>query len=221
LSFVAVLPNLSFADGDLEILATAVERVRSLAPRMVLLTGILSDAVRDQCRRGCLSTCSWEPTGLRRFQDLIVQPLVVEARMSVGVVGLVGHGDFCPCRPMISDWDGRGAVEALPPVFDIAPGWCVLGRSGHPRLHRDVGPGVAGLVEARRLSSSVVVGDTGRLGVGRLRVVGTGSERLLVGVEAGALSSREPVDRRRRSEFGFAVLTLDGQSVVDAECRSL
>jgi hypothetical protein len=65
---------------------------------------------------------------------------------------------------------------------------------------------------------SVIVGDTGRLGVGRLKVVGDGTEQVLTGLEVGSLMLRGEavkVDRRRTSELGFGVVTLDGSGVVD------
>ncbi|GAB1516335.1 hypothetical protein JCM33774_83800 [Actinophytocola sp. KF-1] len=112
----------------------------------------------------------------------------------------------CVCRLHREDWLEDRGVDALPAAHELVPGWCVLGRPIQvcPRTER--APGQTAVALARRLGASVIIGDTNRLGVGRLRVVdSSGFEQVLTGFEVGRLRLDEGVtkiDRRNKSEFG-------------------
>jgi hypothetical protein len=150
----------------------------------------------------------------------------LKSRPSVGFVGLETEaGTRCVCWSNGQIWLEDVGVDALPAVHELVPGWCVLGRPVQVCQRVDRAPGQTAVTVARRLQSSVIVGDTGRLGVGRLKIVGSGgAERIFTGLEAGSLrldDTEAKVDRRRRTELGLGVVTLDESAVVAAQCVSI
>jgi len=83
---------------------------------------------------------------------------------------------------------------------------------------------VSALAAARSVGGSVILGDTGRLGIGRFMKERADVMKTLTGVEAGApIDARMTgphVDRRCYSERGLAVITIGDDGQVEVECRT-
>jgi hypothetical protein len=144
---------------------------------------------------------------------------------AIEVVGLADHHqdnvatEACVCRHAADDL----GVLAVPSIYAIAPGWWVAGRRRSVRESRSAA-GVNALAAARSVGGSVILGDTGRLGIGHFMKQREDFMETLTGVEAGApISARTTgrhVDRRRYSDRGLAVITIGDDGRVDAECRT-
>jgi len=136
--------------------------------------------------------------------------LAAESFVHRGAIEIVGLADRhrdevaaedCVCGRTATDL----GLRAVPSVYAIAPGWWVVGRRRSVREHGSAA-GVSALAAARTVGGSVILGDTGRLGIGRfmkqradvMETLGRGRATR----SAGSLSSP---------------LATDGQ--VHAECR--
>lgn len=221
-----VVPALRFADQDLQWVRAAVDLIIDRRPTEVLVTGLVDDT-SCQCRyerhdRRCLPSEEL----LSRFREIFLQHVSKHRSIRVGYVGLAdGIADSCGRRSrQVECWLEQGDVRPLPAAHELLPRWFVLGRARQSCRVEGAVPGGTGVAIARRRGASVVVGDTGRLGIGRIRIIGDGRERVLAGVEAGSLvvgGGASPVDRRRRSDLGVAVLTVDSHEGITAHCVAL
>lgn len=223
-----VLPVLRLAEQDQRLLAAVIRLVGRLRPVRVFLTGLLADAACVCASAELVSRCRPSGEVCERLRVAFLEPLRKVYGGGIGALGGAQLGGG-PCdrvgEPLSSILDEAG-VEPLPSRYGFAPGWLMLGRSC--QACRTVGAvsGASALAIARAVGSSVIVGDTGRLGVGRLRVVGErGRSRLLVGAEAGSLingrSVGDVVDRRRRSDAGLLLVSVDERGQVTVQCVGL
>ena len=216
---IVVLPTMSLGARGLPCERAVVRAIEDIAPARILVTGVAADAACVGCSPAPCTACLSDEELYKRYRDFVGKILTVGSRPSLGFVGLGADAlPGCTCRSCSRIWLENDDVEALPAAHELTPGWCVLGRSVQMCRNTGAAPGQTAVTLARRRKVSVIVGDTGRLGVGRLKVVGDGTELVLTGLEVGSLMLRGEavkVDRRRTSELGFGVVTLDGGSVVN------
>lgn len=163
---------------------------------------------------------------LSRFQEEFLHRVLAFRPTFVGYVGLLdGVRGRCSYRTeQFGAWLECSGVRALPAMFEVFPEWRVLGRALQACRVKGAVPGSINVALAKRFGASVIVGDTGRLGIGRLRITSDDGETVHVGVEAGALtvdSGDGKFDRRKRSELGVAVVTIDRRGCVEARCVGL
>jgi hypothetical protein len=212
---VVVLPLLclpSVADSAVTAIA---ETIGEVDPAEVVLAGLRGESVDDRAVHRANAR-------LVTFVDRLRQ----SHRGAINVVGMADDSQNSAVRGIGLDSAviGAAGLTEMPSVYPIAPGWCVMGRRRSVREHR-AAAGVNALAAARGLGGSVILGDTGRLGIGSLVKQAGGATVRIVGVEAGApidlRATDGSVDRRRYSDRGFAVITINDDDHVDAECRTL
>lgn len=222
---IMVMPALRLTGRDLRLVKSAVDAVLDHKPQELLITGLVADKSPGcECepeRRWCVPSCEV----LERLRELVVEPVLGRRSVSIAFVGLLdGVRGKCDGRTSgFSLWLDRSDVRPVPALYRVERGWCVLGRLRQRCLTRGFAPGATAVGLAKRRRVSVVLGDSGRLGIGRIRLVedGNRTQRTLVGVEAGSLmvdTESGVVDRRRRSDIGVAVLTVDGRGRVKPRC---
>jgi hypothetical protein len=105
----------------------------------------------------------------------------------------------------------RFGATALPAVYDIAPGW--ISTSVRNSYQASAIAGNTALNAAKRLNTCVVLGHTGRMGIGsHTSGHGGNAPSTLVGMEVGNLLDRK--SSRSLDELqGFGMLEVDGEHV--------
>jgi len=120
-------------------------------------------------------------------------------------------------------FETRHEVTALPAVYEIAPGWVSVRDGGDIKLSRIAGN--TALNAAKRLGASVVLGHTGRMGIGSYTSGYGGNGKVVTGMEVGNLADMRMVkgsDAGTAWQQGFGILTVDGQHVTpEGVARSL
>jgi hypothetical protein len=196
-------------------LTAIAETIGEVDPAEVVLTGLRGESMDDRAVRRANAQ-------LVTFVDRLRQG----HRGPINVLGMADDSQISVVRGKGLDRAviGAASLTEMPSVYQVAPGWWVLGRRRSVREHR-AAAGVNALAAARCLGGSVILGDTGRLGIGRLVKQAGDVAATVVGVEAGApidlRTADGSVDRRRYSDHGLAVITINGDGHVDAECRML
>jgi hypothetical protein len=220
-----VLPAMRFADQDLGSVGAAIEVVRQYKHALVLVTGLV-DVIPSACLcKPVDRRCVPSEATLFRFQEAFLRPMFAMGRDRVGFVGLWDVLAGCCSNRTVrfESWLDSSGVTALPARYEISPEWWVFGRSRQACRSRGLVPGLTGVEVAKRFGASVIVGDTGRLGVGRLQITRDSGTTVRVGVEAGSLIVAEvgKRDRRKRSEFGVAVVAVERSGLVEARAVEL
>lgn len=177
-----ILPQVRAPHMGLSTVDAVAGFVDKYKPQLVVQTGGISDDSNGACSQGVRRLLF----AVRQAAEVVVQ------------AAAAGH-------PSLRWWHG---LEAEFGDLELVNGWVVTSTKGRSNVG---GPaGNTALYLARRAHKSLIVGDTGQLGIGQHTVASKRLQRTITGVEAGALGRQS----RRLSYSGFATVAVqEGRTI--------